>query len=936
MTPYIGGPDETGLDPTATIPKPFWKRAEIDVRKLFEGLTRGFRNWTVKDYQLLPRDLAKVVSSVSVKEAPAPELAWALVYSALAHAMVKNTRAIVAEFSFSKDEDPKTFAEALKLPGFEGAIQFSPSFMENPAGAPFFLVIRTAYQDWLSGAGLPSADAALVAGRLGTAFTFALHREWLENAGKYAPLLDWLDSPFAKAVDKERRWLAYYAWLETQLDESIFGQSYGLRDLYIPLNAYYEVKQGTSLAEDRLAPQNSCEADFRKVVALENHLLEWLEEPQPKYSMLLISGGPGSGKSSFLKHFATTLGQARKPVVLIPLQYFGYRQDLGDALKQFIHDHHTLKGAADAANGDELIILFDGLDELSMAGTHGEEAARSFVAALKEYLYRTNHPQCRVRAILSGRELAIQSDRNLQRDEGRVLYLLPYFTPNEERDPQTAGEKWRYDDPNGVLDRDYRREWWEKFHRLLGIDDREAPQALLETPFDDLTNQPLLNVLIAISITGKQSGTLQIDADTNLNEVYAHLLHRVWERNDEKAENRGTPRIKEDKFNAALEAVAVVTWHGNGRTANAKAIADQCGQQLLNAFSDQAEKSVYSLLVGFFFHDRGQNDTGQTVYEFTHKSFGEYLTARSLVKILRNLMADFELWKEGDGRGNDLVKCLVAWTEHCGPAKIDEYLLPFIQRELALQCVTSKINAQEARSFIVAMMNHTLKAGLPIEKTCFSSNAFHAQCTYARNAELALLLCVAALPWAEEETAREIPLDWPDATAAGNWLNRLRMQRISDYQQSLALAALSGVSLSGQCLEYQDLSFAFLYRANLEGASLYGANLEIASLSGANLYCANLLLANLYCATLNETNLTGANLFRANLQSASLQSANLNGADLTGAYLTGANLTEATLEGVENWEQIADISNCNITRVRNAPDGFMEWALDHGAVQKES
>jgi uncharacterized protein YjbI with pentapeptide repeats len=59
---------------------------------------------------------------------------------------------------------------------------------------------------------------------------------------------------------------------------------------------------------------------------------------------------------------------------------------------------------------------------------------------------------------------------------------------------------------------------------------------------------------------------------------------------------------------------------------------------------------------------------------------------------------------------------------------------------------------------------------------------------------------------------------------------------------------------------------------------------------------------------------------------------NLAGVKLDGADLTSADLRNANLEGIV-WQHIATIKSANIGGVKNAPDGFREWALKNGAIE---
>ncbi len=132
-----------------------------------------------------------------------------------------------------------------------------------------------------------------------------------------------------------------------------------------------------------------------------------------------------------------------------------------------------------------------------------------------------------------------------------------------------------------------------------------------------------------------------------------------------------------------------------------------------------------------------------------------------------------------------------------------------------------------------------------------------------------------------------------------------------------------------------DVSSAFL-----QGLSLPRANLMRANLSSADIRNADLHQANLTNADLHYANFRGANLEHAVFDNASLSNTDLAGADLSGARFDAADLSNADL-GAANlsgivWQKIAAIARANIAGVKNPPDGFVSWALEHGAVQNSS
>ena len=103
---------------------------------------------------------------------------------------------------------------------------------------------------------------------------------------------------------------------------------------------------------------------------------------------------------------------------------------------------------------------------------------------------------------------------------------------------------------------------------------------------------------------------------------------------------------------------------------------------------------------------------------------------------------------------------------------------------------------------------------------------------------------------------------------------------------------------------------------------------------GATLHTVVLVKADLRDAKLPRT------MIRCVFQEALLRSPDLKGSDLAGARLddadiSGADLRFADLRNIE-WKQLKNVATANIAGVKNAPEGFVQWALKNGAVQTPS
>ena len=149
------------------------------------------------------------------------------------------------------------------------------------------------------------------------------------------------------------------------------------------------------------------------------------------------------------------------------------------------------------------------------------------------------------------------------------------------------------------------------------------------------------------------------------------------------------------------------------------------------------------------------------------------------------------------------------------------------------------------------------------------------------------------------------------------------------------IEALAELNADGVPLVGVDVSSAFLQGVQLPGARLLRANFTSADARNSNLEAADLSYA-----TLN-----GANFRQSNLQHTSLMSANLADGDFCGARFGGANLSDATLDAADlgnadlsgiQWQHIKSVKKTNLAGAKNAPEGFLPWALHNGAVQLES
>lgn len=128
-----------------------------------------------------------------------------------------------------------------------------------------------------------------------------------------------------------------------------------------------------------------------------------------------------------------------------------------------------------------------------------------------------------------------------------------------------------------------------------------------------------------------------------------------------------------------------------------------------------------------------------------------------------------------------------------------------------------------------------------------------------------------------------------------------------------------------------DVSSAFLQGLDLHNANLMRSDFSAADLRNSNFTSVDFTFSNLSSANLRNAHLDHAQCMQADLRNADLTGASLGGADLSGASLDDSDLTDADLKDVV-WQHIKSVKGTNISSVRDAPDGFVAWAMSNGAV----
>lgn len=877
------------------------------------------------------------------------QVAWLLIYRSLSNAiydlviennmLLDNVDDVCDQIDFSLEDEELLITE---------------DFFLNPKSLSIVETIQQPFYQWITANGLNSSQANAIVHRLPSYFVFALHKEWARKPDEYKILQDSLKTPFSEASKREQGWELYSSYLNKVVNEPMLSETFSLKQIYVPLRGYIEC----TVDENEEVSEISDETNevIKTVINIEKDLMRWIDNPNKKDALRIISGGPGSGKSTFAKIFAAKLAVEKHiPTLFIPLHQLMIQRDLEDAIQGYIKAtgmlHHNPLDS-DLGNS-RLVIIFDGLDELSKQGASSAEVASRFIEEVEIKLRLLNMHSTRLQVIITGRELSIQENKHRLRKENQIIHALPYFVSNMEVK--------NYDDPHGILSEDQRELWWKLYGNVTGATYEGLPKELNVKKLDEITAQPLLNYLIALSYNREE---VDFSITSNLNVIYNDLLKAVYERGWSDNQHPSVIGITEKHFIRILEAIAVSVWHNTGRTTKIADVEKYCVdnglKSLLDKFQEGASLGLTRLLTAFYFRQSRDLAVSEKTFEFTHKSFVEYLVARRVISVLCTIQKRIEEREEDPDEGMDERDALVRWIELCGKTKFDQYLYDFVLNELKMYDVKKLTQLQNTLS---QLFNYALKHGSPIDRIVPRMD-FRDELKQVCNAEKALLII---LNMCADLTKTMVFIHAPADNSFGTWLLKVREQRMGSkndiimnslsylslennylemqdmYGAKMNNAILDNASLIGTTLAHADLKNAKLNNAKLTNAILQGANLNgaelkyarirwaninnakliMVNLEGANLQWARLEKSRLIKANLSKADLSGANLQRAILKRAILERArlkrsNLTGADLSGADLTRADLTEADLMGAylikSNLEE-ADLRGANIRRV---------------------
>lgn len=804
--------------------------------------------------------------------------------------------------------------------------------------------------------------------RFDSAFRAAVWELWSSNTKAFVDLANKLNSPTAKSADFERQWISYRQSLINDFNVSpVFGQSntgVSLSQLYVPLRCTW-----TEQLEEEIAAESTSFGGSGILVERNTHLSllsdeieKWVDNTNPDDWLRLIGGGPGSGKSTSLRAIAAKVAQREdlRPL-FIPLQRINLKYELREAINRyFINTSGSPFETAplerkNIETGPRILLILDGLDEIARPGENADQIARDLIEWIQE-LYREIKGTTDLlhKIIISGRMPSFQAARNRYGKLNETALEVLGFVPSDTY-PKFFGTNviiHRKD----IHETDDREAWWKLYSAAFNKDN-EIPIGLKDQRLEELTNEPLLCYLLALS--GYLEENTEQVAD-NRNYIYEKIMDNVWKR-PWGGGRAGTGKLIENKeeFYKLFETMALAAWHeGEERIVKydsfQNALSLMQTEQIYEKFQKaKGNTNLANLAVNFYLQNSEIDSKG---FEFTHKSFGEYLSAKALLKLI------FDISKMSEYKMEFALKHWLDIVENGSPTK---ELNMFIRDEIRI------ISASKIESIAIPLQNiliAILRDGLPAHD--IKHNISWRNRELRQNSAEILLITIVSSVFERLATDTTIKKQYNLRIPAHLFVNLLYRTESNEQSYDLLINSLSHINSEGAIVNWKDFQGSNLENAILEDIKAIGADF-----TSSNLKKAKLKDANFVGATLTYANLDGANLINADFSkimksllrrtrykllpigksldrkkirtdlryisaiNANFKDANFEEADLEGANLEGANLEDANFEDANLKEvnfEAANLKGANLWNANFEGTNFVGANLEGTNLREEN
>ena len=305
--------------------------------------------------------------------------------------------------------------------------------------------------------------------RLDRAFERGFRRAFADRGEHFAPLHDFFEGDEAETENRRDAWRRYYENLSREIEDvPLFnqpedGSGATLGKIFQPLRCYWRERAKRSRLDQADEKINV------HIAWLQDELQDWLEANSSRDALRVVTGGPGSGKSSSAQWFARDVAYSGVlNVFVIQLQGLEVDQPIDSIVEAFVDligsDHGMLEASPlDWLRDDpkSLLLVFDGLDEVARPDAAGLEVIKTFLRTLQMRLAHANsgRKKARLMALALGRPQAAEEaafSMGSSLDDQALLEVAPLAPLNQESFARFGKRQLTINDPSMLASEDFR------------------------------------------------------------------------------------------------------------------------------------------------------------------------------------------------------------------------------------------------------------------------------------------------------------------------------------------------------------------------------------------------------------------------------------------------------------------------------------------------
>lgn len=660
----------------------------------------------------------------------------------------------------------------------------------------------------------------------------------------------------------------HHNWIGEQNLKPVRDERFSIADIYVPIKIIaHGVETGIEQSDQVFEPQY-----------LNGFALDGIED-KTNINWVFIKGSPGSGKSVLANMLAADLTmQSKIQVAYLNMSRASAKRPINSDNLPLVIDDEC--GALEfleyfkIGKIQELVLILDGLDEIGGDSKSTQQLVQDSLNEIKSKILEVESFDKKVRVIVFGRESVTEVAVNNFSNGNCKLFSMGDLSGKIKSDDEES-EAFVYGE-------NLRSVWWQKFETARGFDcDDQVPAFLSHNvhPLYELAKEPLLAYLISRSVLApdvfidvKTNAVQMIDEgvkDANRNSIYAKIIDDVRQAKKWNS-GRNKPVLPPKEFLDVLNYIALATWQeGSNRTATIRRILDVIpNDEIANSFSrlitQYDSDGSSNLLTAFYYRiSETAEERLEHQFEFTHKTFSEYLLAIFIFDAFENLITH----QTSRVAEQEKIAHLHKWIELVMAGPDSTEIAKFILSEAELRFENRSFH-DWSTSFDVIRELHALS-----HVTTNTSQPWligQSSVLRIKRASAMIFLMWGALNKVHYDQTGEQVEFGTDNVIEGHDLELMRSPyNLEQYMDGTEMGALApetfmASSLSGLYICEDDLSGTYLNNGIIHGLKLEELNASFSiwnkiSMKGFDVNSVNMRNSRYYNWSISETNFTKTN-----------------------------------------------------------------------------